>query len=140
MTEPKRYEYDKQAAKALAGALTTLPDQYVACRDLRHAWLKVINDFHVVSSQSAKGGAKAAAIIYRDVQCIRCETIRHEQYSMTKYGLEKTHQTYEYVEGYQIPGVPRGVKPSTIIQQEQYRRAMERVAKAAKGERETAER
>lgn len=120
-----------KAAKELAEALKVLPDNWVVCRDVRHAW-SVLNDFHVVGT---------AADIQRELVCMRCETVRYETYLRQRNGtLEKTGQSYQYPGGYQIPGVPRGVKPSSIVQQEQYRRAMERVAGAARGEKDVAER
>ena len=137
MTAPRKYAADAKAAKALAQALTTLPENWVMCRDMRHAW-SVEVDFHVVP-QTTEG--KATHRVQRDLICMRCETIRHEYYIKGRYGLDKDGQSYSYPHGYQFSamGIPRGVKPSSIIQQEQYRRAMEKVANAAAGERETSE-
>lgn len=135
----RRYENDKKAAANLATSLKTLPDQFIVCRDVRHAWA-VLTDYHVTPSQH-EGGRKVMLIL-RVLVCMRCDTQRHEFYAMGRGydGLEKTHQHYVYPEAYQIPGVPRGVKPSNIIQQESYRRAMEKVAHALPGEREHSER
>lgn len=136
MTEPRRYEYDKEAAALLAKNLKDLPDKWVVCRDVRHAWA-VENDFHVIPQVTEGRKLKHIA---RDLVCMRCTTIRHETYIQSKTGLEKVGQSYSYPEGYQIPGVPRGVKPSHIVQAEQFRRAMQKVAHAAAGDRDTAER
>lgn len=131
--------YDKKATAHLAASLKTLSDPFLVCRDVRHAWV-VENNFHVTPSQQ-EGGRVRITHIARDLACMRCNTWRHEHYVMTKHdGLEKVGQSYEYPEAYQIPGVPRGVKPSTIISQEVYRRALEEAAHAQPGERETAER
>ena len=124
------------AAKDLASALTLLPDRWVVCRDVRHAW-SVMNDFYITPMATSRGSKITR--IDRDLVCMRCETVRHEIYHHSRSGMEKVSQGYEYPEGYQIPGVPRGMKPSAIVQQEQYRRAMERVANAAPGETEKAE-
>lgn len=136
MTTPKRYEYDKAAAALLSTSLKGLPDKWVVCRDMRHAWA-VEQDFYVIP-QSQVG--KKLKHIARVLVCMRCTTYRHETYVQTRTGLEKTGQTYEYPAGYQIPGVPRGVKPSHIVQQEMFRRSMEKVANAAAGESDRAER
>lgn len=129
----------KKARDLLTRRLQEMPENWVNCRDMRHAWA-VENDFHVVEQKQEKGGRRTMHV-GRDLICMRCPTIRHEVYIVTRYdGLEKVSQSYSYPEGYQIPGVPRGVKPQSIIQQEQYRRAMEKVAHAARGEREHAER
>lgn len=131
MSVRRRYDSDKQAAALLASALRDLPEKWVICRDVRHAWA-VLNDFHVVGD---------ASDIQRELVCMRCETVRFEIYLRQRNGsLEKVSQSYAYPEGYQIPGVPRGVKPSSIVQQEQYRRAMIKAAGAAVSDRETAER
>lgn len=84
----KKYASDTAATKQLASALKTLPDRWVACRDLRHAWLKVVNDFHVVVSQSAKGGARAPMVIRREVQCSRCETVRPPRHGASCQGRQ----------------------------------------------------
>lgn len=125
-----------QAAKDLSSGLKKLPDNFVMCRDVRHAWM-VESDFHVEPSQVE--GRKIQSL-KRVLICGRCETRRHERYISAKYGLDKIGQWYENPEGYQIPGVPRGVKPSHIVQQEMYRRALEKAAHAARGERSAAER
>lgn len=129
-----KYASDTAARKELENALTILPDRYIACRDVRHAW-SVENDFHVYRQAQEKG--RRTMHIARDLVCMRCGTLRHEVYIATKdRGLEKIAQSYDYPEKYAIPGVPRGVKPSAIIQQEAYRRAMEKVAGAARSDRE----
>lgn len=131
---PKKSKYDEgtKAAKLLTENLQKLPANWVNCRDMMHAW-SILNDFHVA------GKISRTSIIKRELVCMRCETVRHEEYEMTRWGLNKTYQSYSYPQGYQIPGVPRGVKPKAIVQQEQYRRAMEKVAGAAAGQTERAE-
>lgn len=112
----KKYSPDSPEAKNLSRALEKLPSNWVACRDMRHAW-SVELDFYVTGS----------GMIQRELVCMRCETHRVEFYIKTKFGLNKLSQNYLYPDGYQIKGVPRGVKPREMLQQEQYRRAMERV-------------
>lgn len=121
----RRYDEDEQAAADLASALTQLPDNWVMCRDMRHAW-DVNVDFHVTESQGSR-----IREIRRQLVCMRCETVRNEVYHHTRWGLEKVSQSYGYPDDYQIHGVPRGVKPSWLIQEEQYRRTMDRLADQA---------
>lgn len=123
-TSKKAYSDQKKAA-ALANALMDLPDEWVMCRDMRHAW-SVLNDFHVTA-----GKGKVISEIKRELTCVRCKTDRVETYHHTSFGLEKVHQHYRYPEHYQMKGVPRGVKPQALVQDEQYRRAMEKIAKGA---------
>lgn len=128
--KPSAYVQGSDAANTFSARLRDLPEKWVSCRDMRHAWA-TLNDFHV----TGKGHVQ----IQRQLVCMRCETVRFEVYERTATGLDKVGQSYGYPDGYQIPGVPRGVKPQAIIQQEQYRRAMERVAGAARNERETSQ-
>lgn len=122
----RRYAQDEQAAADLANALMDLPDDWVMCRDMRHAW-HVLEDFHVVTTQ-----ARHIQELGRTLICLRCNTLRVETYHAGRFGLDKVRQHYTYPENYQIKGVPRGVKPQSIVQQEQYRRAMEKVAGKAR--------
>lgn len=121
-----RYKRDQEAVDRLAEELQHLPDNWVQCRDMRHAW-DVVEDFHVTISKGSR-----IQEIKRVLVCARCETFRHETYNLTRSGLEKVRQHYEYPEHYQIKGVPRGVKPQALVQAEQYRRVMEKVADHAR--------
>ena len=132
----KSFTADQAAARTLATGLSKLPENWVMCRDMRHAWA-VHEDFHVEPSQTV---GRRIESVRRVLACMRCNTFRVEHYSKGRYGLDKTSQYYQYPENYQMPGVPRGVKPQSIIQQEQYRRAMEKAANAEKGQSEGAER
>lgn len=119
------YESDQAKADALSNALMDLPDEWVICRDMRHAW-EVENDFHVTA-----GNKRMIREVQRILSCLRCRTERTETYHLaTNGGLEKVHQRYTYPDHYQLKGVPRGNKPSSIIQAEQFRRAMDRVTSA----------
>lgn len=127
----KTYASDKKLAEALAAKVQDLPDNWLMCRDIRHAW-EVTEDFHVTKSKGS-----TVQEIRRVLTCPRCTAQRVERHHVTKWGLEKVAQHYVYPEDengqkYQLHGVPRGVKPSFIIQGEQYRRVMEKLAEGAK--------
>lgn len=127
-------------SKEMATSFRGLSDKFLDCRDpgLRHKWDRV-NDLHV-TEQYREGGVQVMYLA-RTEECERCGTIKEERFVNTRDGgVEKIGQTYTYPEGYSMPGVPRGVKPSVIVYQEQWRRAMERVAGAKPGEREVSER
>lgn len=125
--KPKKYS-DDQLAGLLTEALEVLPDNYLMCRDMRHAW-DLEEDFYVDPNAKVKHGS-----IRRRLRCLRCGMARVERFIQTKWGLEKIGQNYIDPEGtpYRIHGVPRGVKPSIIVQGVQYRRSMEKVASAKK--------
>ena len=120
-----RYNNPKDAA-ILANALQDLEDNWLMCRDMRHAW-EIEVDFHVATQIGTK-----VKHLRRTLVCLRCGTERNERYIMTRSGVEKETQSYSYPDGYQLEGIPRGVKPSSIVQAEQYRRAMEKVAASLK--------
>lgn len=127
---------DAKARTAFKSAIEKLPDAYLRCRDLKHAW-KVDHDFHV--EPSVTEGAKVV-LLRRVLKCRDCATLRVEHFIQGRYGLDKTGTYYVHPEDYHAPGVPRGVRISTIVQQESYRRALEKATGAKKGQRATAER
>lgn len=117
----KKYD-DVQTAADLEAALRNLPDNYLMCRDLKHAW-DVHFDFFVNPKTKE---------VERKLRCIRCDMIRVEKYVQTSNGLDKIRNIYGQPEGYGIHGVPRGVKPSSIVKGVQFERAMEKVAARAR--------
>lgn len=123
----KRIDSRDDARAVLAAALRDKSDAQLLCRDpgVRHPW-EVVVDFHVIEMQQERG--RTVTAIGRDLICGRCDTVKREHFIVGRYGLEKIGTWYDYPESYRIPGVPRGVKPSEIVHQENYRRAMERVA------------
>ena len=115
----------QRALDDFRNALHRLPDNWMVCRDMRHAW-NVLNDFHVVTNGDGSSDVR------RELQCMRCETVRRESFENNLYGLSKTSTVYIYPEKYQIHGVPREVPLQGAVRQEQFRRAMEKVANASR--------
>lgn len=128
MPATQRYKQDQKASAALAAALVDLPDTWIQCRDMKHAWT-VVQDFHVTHRFHI---GNKIQVIARVLECDRCQTQRHETYLHNGVGLDKIGQHYAYEDGYQLKGIPRGNKPQSIVQNEQYRRALERAAKHAR--------
>lgn len=128
-----------KATAEVAKRLEDLPEQFVDCRDpgIRHAWQR-LNNFHTVPGHNEAG--TVIKHLGRDTVCMRCDTVKRERFDLTRNGVVKTGTTYDYPQGYLLPGIPRGVTPSTIIYQMQYNKAMAEAANAAAGERPTAER
>lgn len=131
-----RYVNDAAIRKTLAGALQTLPDEYLICRGQRHRF-NLEEDFHVPTSATLVGRqARAAGDIERHFRCERCEVLRIERYQRVPDGLVPMGGALyrEYPDGYQLVGlgIPRGVKPSGVVQSEEFRRSMSKVAKAAR--------
>lgn len=97
-----------------ADHLTDLPDQFVECRDMRHAW-KVQQGFHEV-----KGRGKRSRYVARTLKCIRCGGERTDVLNVSTFDRVSTQ--YHYPEGYQIKGNAVGNR-GTSVRREAFRRA-----------------
>jgi hypothetical protein len=126
----------KAGEKLLAKGLKDLPDAYVQCRDIRHSWY-ITADYHEVPYTHV--GRKLQAL-RRDLACHRCPCTRAQYFVNGRYGITKLSDDTKRPRDYSIRGVPRGVRQSVIVQQEAYRRAVERATGATPGQRATAER
>jgi hypothetical protein len=111
------------------------------CRSLRHAWSQ-----HNAARLIPPRTKRDLPVIRMDFVCERgCDVVRHDtlvvrampdgSYSV----VERLPAYYSYPEDYPIPGIPRGVQPSTIIWQEYVRRQQEEIAHAEPGERGTSD-
>lgn len=136
MAAPQKSATDKVAARGFAKRLQALPDAYLECRDMRHAWY-ISHDFHV-APDTIEGGR--VVLLDRVLSCERCPGKRTQHFKQGRYGLEKLGETRYSPSSYRIPGVPPGVRTQIIVQQESYRRSLEKAVGAKKGQRATAER
>lgn len=115
---PTHSPYETAAARAeLAKELKKLPNDFVACRDLQHAWDRS-DDFIL---ENVRGGKQR---IVRRMHCTRCGTTRTDYFRIVNQGLEKSRSDYLYPEGFQIPKQPPGTKPLSIVRAESLRRAL----------------
>jgi hypothetical protein len=103
--------YDKNARARLKRGLAKVPDEYLRCRDLLHAW-DTVEDFTIVD----------ASTIERSLCCSRCGTLRWDSFTATSEGLVKDRSRYAYPQDYQLANVPRGVKPGVFVRGELFRR------------------
>lgn len=105
-------------------ALTTLPEEFLDCRDMRHSW-KRKQDYR--PREQAEGGRRSrlSPLLYRLLVCTRCGCEREDViYSRT---FERLSTSYKYPEHYQMRGVGAGTKPVTALRAEQWRRAQARM-------------
>lgn len=124
----------EDAQATIADQLRDLPENFLMCRDpaFGHDW-KPTRGFHAIPV--AQIGRKMANLA-RIETCARCKGIKTEKFVVNQYDLiEKVTQSIDYEEGYLMKntGVPRGVKRSSLVWTENYRRTMEQVAEAAEG-------
>ena len=78
--------------------LRKLPDAYLACRDLRHAW-EELGYFR------ERGSGRGGGPIIRKLRCLRCGTLRRD--TLSNSYTEKTTHYYGHPEGYRIEGMGR---------------------------------
>lgn len=119
----------RKATNTFLSALRDKPLEEVVCRGVKHAWT-VYNEPRVIENPETR---RDLPIMRIDLICERggqAHPIRHETFVVKRIPgtsneykvLERLDASYTYPHGYQIPGIPRGVKPSTIIWQEFVRR------------------
>lgn len=78
--------------------LKDLPDQFLACRDLRHAW-EELGYFR------ERGSGRAGGPIIRKLRCLRCGTLRRDVLSNSF--TDKTTHYYGHPDGYRLEGMGR---------------------------------
>jgi hypothetical protein len=85
-------------ASASDNPLRKLPDEFLACRDLRHAW-EPLGYFR------ERGSGRTGGPIIRKLRCLRCGTLRRDVLSNSF--TEKTTHYYGHPEGYRLEGAGR---------------------------------
>jgi hypothetical protein len=85
-------------ASARENPLRKLPDAFLACRDLRHAW-EPLGYFR------ERGSGRGGGPIIRKLRCLRCGTLRRDVLSNSF--TEKTTHYYGHPEGYRMEGAGR---------------------------------
>jgi hypothetical protein len=76
--------------------LNELPDEFLDCRDMMHAW-KRTKSYVPVGENPAK-----AALLLREMECVRCGTIKEDTFSARS--LERVSTQYKHPTGYLIKG------------------------------------
>ena len=78
--------------------LRDLPDEFLACRDLRHAW-EELGYFR------EQGSGRGRGPIIRKLRCLRCGTLRRDILSSSF--ADKTTHYYGHPDGYRLEGMGR---------------------------------
>jgi hypothetical protein len=95
-------------------AIANVPDSYLQCRSMMHAWQEDGPGFIVVDSERettrrARGGQRVFA--ERHLECLRCGMTRSDAYQITSShghtALRKVATTYGPPEGYYVQGAGR---------------------------------
>ena len=74
------------------------------CRDIRHAW-EPAGDNVLIEQQ---GQVRHFA---RSLQCSRCETVRVDEYKISRVAIARVRTRYWYPENYRVPG---GIKVADV--------------------------
>lgn len=113
----------------IAYTLSQLPESFLSCRDLRHAW-KVRTNFHDVDREPATR-KNVARTVERVLECITCGTVRTDTYLVVVHRndaprLEKWSTAYVYPSGYQMKRghAPRDLAVSQLVRYETLRRVL----------------
>jgi len=129
--------------KVYEAAIRKTSDTHFMCRQMKHAWTRKPGANVRVTLPAMRGDLPTITTLYvcmRGCGVVRKDRLTVKQISPGNYRvIDKSPPSYEYPDGYQIPGIPRGVRPSIILQQEYVRRANEEIANAMAGERERSE-
>jgi hypothetical protein len=78
--------------------LRDLSDEFLACRDLRHAWEEL-------GYYRERGSGRAGGPIIRKLRCLRCGTLRRD--TLANAFSEKTTHYYGHPDGYRLEGQGR---------------------------------
>lgn len=114
MTAPTTERTVKSPKKKVT--LGELKDEYLDCRDLRHAWGKS-SDWSVL-----RGIGGRVIQFTRVVICSRCDTERHETYALPS--MEVLTRRYRYPEGFLMQGSGQGTgrTPISTVRREMFHR------------------
>lgn len=81
---------------------------YLTCRDLGHAWEETNRPTYFTSNYRGR----RVYHVDRQVECVRCNTIREESYT----GVRCTRRQYKYPDGYKLANVDRGdIKQAALM-------------------------
>lgn len=97
-----------------------LDDNWLMCRDLRHAYAVEV-PYHAVVIE---GGQRGARYSERTLACMRCNTKRIELVRIHSTWIERLDVWYERPKGYDIKGARREAHVLGMVRLEQLRRAM----------------
>lgn len=77
-----------------------LPDLSISieCRDLRHAWERHGTDAVLLQQE---GQVRHFA---RHLHCLRCGTLRIDEYRISRIAIVRVRSRYQYPDGYQVNG------------------------------------
>jgi hypothetical protein len=95
--------------------LTTHDRFHLQCRDFKHAWTWV-TDF--VPHKDVE--TKRVATVTRTLKCMRCATVRHDEYAIPSF--DRVKSSYEYPDGYLVHE-SHGHVPVAMVRSEIMRRA-----------------
>ena len=114
---------NRASNRAVKNGLKNQPNDFLACRDMRHAW-DVSTDYFLAEDDNC---------IIRELECMRCHACRRDSFQIARdRRLVRNGTSYTYPEGYLMKGVPRGNKSQDLVRGEIYRRMLAQAAEASR--------
>ena len=114
----------KQAVAALRG----MPQAYLVCRDLKHAWDYEVSFYKTAFKGRTEKGRRFAIFARRELKCIRCDARRNEVFAINKREIAKVSSHYNYPEGYLLHGVAELKDIIGLVRLEQIQRELGNIA------------
>lgn len=127
MTKRARRNFLPEQIKAaeVEKQISELPEETLACRDLRHARSAKAR-WQVVE---VTGGIRGAKYVERIVDCMRCPVYWRELFRVHDNWLERISSYPVYPKkGYLLHDIPKGVNVLAMVRFEQYQRVMKDLA------------
>jgi hypothetical protein len=91
-----------------------MPNVYIQCRDMRHAWV-VAQSYRYIDE-----GKKAPKYVSRKLECSRCGCVRTDVLNVRTF--DKVATSYDYPEGYTILGNKVGRGTANLVRRAVYER------------------
>lgn len=106
----------------LDAIIASLDDEYLECRDLKHAWSVVTARSRSFVDEDSGRVHVPEFGVYRVLRCARCRALRFETIAVTG---EVVARRYETPDGYRIIGFGDETRPSAQYRAETIRRLRE---------------
>lgn len=112
---PKEARERKAAVQHFSKRLHDMPNAFIQCRDMRHAW-EVVRSYHL--DTTAEG--KKPQYVSRQLECNRCGCVRTDVLNVRTF--DKVATSYDYPEGYTILGNKVGRGTANLVRRAVYER------------------
>ena len=114
MAMKKSAKPSKKAVPSIDIDLKQSEKAHLMCRDFSHSW-----DWMTDLVPHRESGSSKVTYVTRILICLRCGTMRHDEYMVPSFTRVKS--SYTYAANYLLPG-HKGHIPVSVVRQEVFRR------------------